>query len=126
MLPRQVSRSLRLGLLLALALLLSSQVATAQIVHEKTAKHKAATRRALRDAKRTDAPYKDSHLGVTAARLKRGQSDPPKLQPYDELDNEVDYEPEPVVQAKKSGFLGLRLGKKSLSPAKPRQLGKNE
>ncbi|SFQ20998.1 hypothetical protein [Hymenobacter arizonensis] len=118
MLPQQASRSLLLGLWLALVLLLSSQAASAQIVHEKPGQHKAATRRALRDAKRTDAPYKDSHLGVTAARLKRGQSDPPKLKPYDELDNEVDYEPEPVVQAKKSGFLGLRRNKKKAQPGK--------
>jgi hypothetical protein len=122
--PRPASRSLGLGVVLALVLLLSSQAATAQIIHEKPGKHKAATRRALRDAKRTDAPYKDSHLEVTAARLKRGQSDPPKLKPYDELDNEVDYEPEPVVQAKKPGFLGLRRAKKKAQPSKTKAVKK--
>jgi hypothetical protein len=98
-------------------MLLSGPVAQAQIVHQKPAKHKAANRRALRDAQRTTSPYKDSHLGVTPARLKRGQSDPPKLKPYDELDNEVDYEPVPVTKAKSPGFMGLRR-KKKVQPGK--------
>ena len=54
--------------------LLNSHRSSAQIVYEKPAQVKAANRRALREAKRTESPYKESHLDVTPARLRRGQS----------------------------------------------------
>ena len=60
------------ALLLALA-----TPAAAQIAHEGPGRVKAANRRALREARHTKAPYKETHLQVTRAQLKRGQSDQP-------------------------------------------------
>ena len=74
------------ALLLVLAATLSSFTVSAQIVHEKPRQVKAANRRALREARRTESPYKDSHLGVTPARLKRGASGQAPPEGSDELD----------------------------------------
>lgn len=69
------SRKRGLAALLAVVCwLLSGAVAQAQIVRENPGQLKAANRRALREAQRTESPYKDSHLRVTPARLKRGAS----------------------------------------------------
>ena len=61
---------------LLLALLLTTATAQAQIEPSSPAQQRAANRRALREARRTDSPYKDSHLGVTRQQLKRGSSVP--------------------------------------------------
>ena len=82
----------------------------AQIVHETPSRVKAANRRALRDAQRTDSPYKDSHLGVTPARLKRGQSTQPQAQPVRRA--EVDYKTAPAPEPKPGSFLSQRRKKK--------------
>lgn len=66
--------------------MLGSGAASAQIVHAKPAHIKAANRRALREAQKTDSPYKESHLDVTPARLKRGASAHPAPTGSDELD----------------------------------------
>ncbi|MCC3151866.1 hypothetical protein Q3A66_00425 [Hymenobacter sp. BT770] len=95
-------------LLVVVGLMWSSQVAQAQIVHEKPSQVKAANRRALRDAKHTASPYKDSHLGVTAARLKRGQS----TQPMPEGSDELEYRRVAPARAKAPGFQPLRRKKK--------------
>jgi len=71
------SRKAGLAALLAVACCLLSGPAHAQIVRENPSQVKAANRRALRDAQRTESPYKDSHLRVTPARLKRGASTQP-------------------------------------------------
>jgi hypothetical protein len=99
------SRSARL-LWLVVALWLGCGAAQAQIVREKPAQVKAANRRALREAKRTDAPFKDSHLDVTAARLKRGQS----TQPQPEISQELRYKGT-APGVKPPGLLGLRHDK---------------
>jgi hypothetical protein len=87
--------------------LLSGPLAHGQIVHEKPAKIKAANRRALRDAKKTDSPYKDSHLDVTREHLKRGQSTPVQV----ETNKAVDYKKGTAPNVKPPGFLGLRRDK---------------
>ena len=106
------------GFVLAVAMLLCSQVASAQIEPQKPARVSAANRRALREAHRTDSPYKDSHLAVKPARQRRGQSAPPQAKKLNEGNNEVDFEPAPVAKA--AGFLGLRRkNKPQPSPAAP-------
>lgn len=63
-------KTLFAGLLLATA-------AAAQIVPITPGRQRAETRRALRDAQRADAPYKDSHLDVTRRQLRRGAAQRP-------------------------------------------------
>ncbi|MVN76164.1 hypothetical protein GO988_07490 [Hymenobacter sp. HMF4947] len=57
--------------ILAVAWLLST-VALAQIAPTSPARQRAENRRALREARATEAEYKDSHLDVTRQHLKRG------------------------------------------------------
>lgn len=94
------------GLLLVLAVL-SGPLAHGQIVKEGPGKVKAANRRALREAKKTDSPYKDSHLDVTRDQLKRGQS----TQAQPEASKAVDYKKGTAPNVKPPGFLGLRRDK---------------
>lgn len=75
-------------MVLVVGSLLSALVADAQIVHTKPSQVKAANRRALREAQRADSPYKDSHLTITPARLRRGESN--QLRPDDT--EELDYD----------------------------------
>ena len=89
--PPLASHSVLLAVLLLLAALLGSHRSSAQIVHSKPAQVNAANRRALREAKRTESPYKESHLAVTSARLKRGQS----TQHAPEGSDELRYKPNP-------------------------------
>jgi hypothetical protein len=63
-------RFLLIGLLLASA-------ARAQIAPTKPSRQQAAARQALREADRTDAPYKDSHLDVSRRQMRRGVSTQP-------------------------------------------------
>ena len=93
---------------MAIGLALGSQAAEAQIVPEKPAQVKAANRRALREARHTTSPYKDSHLGVTAARLKRGQS----TQHVPKGSDELKFEKVATPKANSSGF---RLGRRKKS-----------
>jgi hypothetical protein len=89
-------------------LVLSSLAASAQIVDQRPAQVKAANRRALRETRHADSPYKDSHLGVTASRLKRGQS----THPRPESNKAVNYRKGTAPNVKPPGFLGLRRKKK--------------
>ena len=82
--------------------------AHAQIVHENPAQVKAANRRALREAQRTESPYKDSHLDVTPDRLKRGESVQPPVGAA------LRYENGTVPNVKPAGFLGLRRDKTTM------------
>ena len=100
----RASRSGLLGLGLLVAALLGSPAARAQIAHEKPAQVKAANRRALREAQRTESPYKDSHLDVTPDRLRRGAS----TQPAPVGSNEFHYKNGNAPNDKPPGFLGLR------------------
>ena len=83
-------------------------MAIAQIVHENPGKIKAANRRALREAHRTESPYKESHLDVTPARLKRGGS--AQVQP--EGSDRLRYRNGNIPTVKPTGVLGLGLGRK--------------
>ena len=118
------SRSNWWGALLLLAMLLCGQVAQAQIEPQKPAQLKAANRQALRDAHRTKSPYKDSHLAVKPARLKRGQSASPQAKGLNKGAPEVDFEPGQVGPAKPAGFLGLR--RKATPQLRPAASGKKK
>ena len=96
-------------LVLVAALCLGGGAAHAQIVDAKPAQVKAANRRALREAKRTDSPYKESHLDVTAEQLKRGKS----TQPQTETGRDVNYKKGTAPNVKPAGLLGLRRDKTS-------------
>ena len=99
------SPSIRWGLLLALvAGLLSTPAAHAQIVREKPGQVKAANRRALREARTTESPYKDSHLDVTPDRLKRGASNEPRPA----TDRELNYKTGTAPNVQPAGLLGVR------------------
>ena len=102
----RASRS-RAGGLLALVLLLAGLLAPAveaQIVKEKPGRIRAANRRALREARTTESPYKDSHLDVTPDRLKRGAS----TEPRPAIDRELDYKTGTAPNVQPSGLLGVR------------------
>ena len=76
----------------------------AQIVKEKPGRIRAANRRALREARTTESPYKDSHLDVTPDRLKRGASNEPR--PV--INRELDYKTGIAPNVQPPGLLGLR------------------
>ena len=110
--PRPLaSRSTLLAGLL-LAGLLGHHAASAQIVREKPGQVKAANRRALREAQRTESPYKDSHLDVTPARLKRGQST--QGAPEGSGRDKLRYKTGTAPNVKPPGFFGFRRKKKKL------------
>jgi len=102
--PR-VSRS-RVGGLITLLLLagLLPLVAQAQIVKEKPGRIRAANRRALREARTTESPYKESHLDVTPDRLKRGASNEPRPA----TNRDLDYNTGTAPNVRPPGLLGLR------------------
>ena len=118
----RASRSGPLGLVLLLmgVMLLASSTAQAQIVHEKPAQVKAANRRALREAQRTESPYKDSHLDVTPDRLRRGAS----TQPAPEGSTEFHYKNGNSPNDKPPGFLGLRRKKDVLKDSRKKSTEK--
>lgn len=64
------------SLFLFIALLLAATAAPAQLAPSSPGSLRAANRRALREARRTDAPYADSHLAVSRQQLKRGSMVP--------------------------------------------------
>ncbi len=93
--------------LLGLALALVALRAPAQITPENPRRLDAANRRAQREARRTPAPYKDSHLDIARTRLQRGDGDQPRPDGADALR----YRYGAPVNHKK-GFLGLGRKKK--------------
>ena len=97
------------ALLLTGLALLASPAAQAQIVREKPAQVKAANRRALREAQRTESPYKESHLDITPDRLRRGES----TQPAPVGSDEFHYKNGNAPNDKPPGFLGLRRKKEA-------------
>ncbi|MBC8085280.1 MAG: hypothetical protein H7Z21_18945 [Hymenobacter sp.] len=92
---------------LSAALLLAGFSAAAQITEPN---HRAANRKALRDARKYPAPYKDSHLAVNKAALKRGDGGR-QAQPND---GREDYKFDNTGSARVSepSTLSLRLRKK--------------
>ena len=104
--PR-ASRSRAGGLLVFGLLLLAGLLAPAahaQIVKEKPGRIRAANRRALREARTTESPYKDSHLIVTPDRLKRGAS----TEPRPATNPELDYKSGIAPNVQPAGLLGQR------------------
>jgi hypothetical protein len=97
------SRVGRLLVLLVLAALLGS-AAQAQIVREKPGRIRAANRRALREARTTESPYKDSHLDVTANRLRRGGS----KEATPAINRQLDYKTGTAPNVQPPGLLGVR------------------
>jgi hypothetical protein len=54
--------------------------ASAQIVPTSPGQQRAAARQAQREARRTEAPYQDSHLAAAHQAVRRGQSErPPRV-----------------------------------------------
>ena len=118
------SRSRALGLLallLALAALLPP-AAQAQIVREKPGRIRAANRRALREARTTESPYKDSHLDVTPDRLRRGASNEPRP----ETNRELDYKTGTAPNVQPPGLLGSRRKTGPATPTGPRTQKRKE
>jgi len=62
--------------LLVATLLLAASAAHAQTQASSPAQQRAASRRAQREARHTETPYTDSHLGAARRPLKRGESAP--------------------------------------------------
>ncbi|TVT40063.1 hypothetical protein FNT36_11200 [Hymenobacter setariae] len=89
---------------LAFALLLATP---AQTTPSSLSQQRAANRRALREARATDAAYKDSHLAVSRRQLKRGASVAPVPGAADEPRFDRDGTPH-VTEPK---YPGLRLRK---------------
>ena len=103
--PALSSRSGRLAVLLVLLLLLLvAPAARAQIAKERPGRIRAANRRALREARQIESPYKDSHLDVTPDRLRRGDSNAP--QP--EGSRRTKYATGTAPNVKPPGLLGFR------------------
>ncbi|MFD1468417.1 hypothetical protein ACFQ48_09290 [Hymenobacter caeli] len=87
--------------LLGLVLTGAALPAPAQIVPETPRQLDADSRRAQREARRTPAPYKDSHLDVARTRLQRGDGDQPRPDGADALR----YRHGAPVVARKKKFL---------------------
>ena len=100
----RASRSRLRGLVLLVLLLAMAPAARAQIVKEKPGRIRAANRRALREARTTESPYKDSHLDVTPDRLKRGASNEPRPA----TNRELDYKTGTAPNVQPPGLLGIR------------------
>lgn len=86
--------------ILALSLLLAGAAhpAQAQIARSSPGKVKAANRKALREARKTDTPYKDTHLAVPKNRLKRGASEPEPVG----ADGKMEYKTVKTISGKES------------------------
>ena len=85
-------------LVLSLLLAGAGRPALAQISHAGPGKVKAANRKALREARKTDTPYKDTHLAVPKNRLKRGASEPEAVG----ADGKVEYKTVKTIAGKES------------------------
>jgi hypothetical protein len=86
--------------ILVLSLLLASAAhpALAQIARSSPGKVKAANRKALREARKADTPYKDTHLDVPKNRLKRGASEPASVG----ADGKMEYKTVKIISGKES------------------------
>ena len=85
------------------SLLLLATAAPAQIAPTSPAHQRADNRRALRETRRTDLPYQDSHLDVTRQQLRRGSTAPgPRVA------SEPRFDRRGRPRGSEAGFLGLR------------------
>lgn len=99
---------MKLLLLLPAALLLAAS-ASAQTEYTTPTQHRAENRRALRDAAKYPAKYKESHLSVTPKSLKRGQTGTPL--PRDSRSN-YRFDRTGTARASEPTAPGLRLTRK--------------
>jgi hypothetical protein len=95
---------------LAAVLLLTTTAAQAQIESSSLASQRAANRRALREASRTAAPYKDSHLDLTRQHQRRGDSAPIKP-----VAGEPRFDRDGTPHVSEPKRFGLRLRKRKTS-----------
>jgi len=100
--------------LLSIGLMLNCITAvTAQISDKSLAQQRAENRRALRDAKKYPAEYKDSHLNVTHNALKRGE--PGRPQPRDGR-NQYRFDKTGTPRVSEPTAPSVRLMRKKQSP----------
>jgi hypothetical protein len=83
----------------------------AQTEPSSPAQQRAAARRAQREAKATDAAYKDSHLDVAHRQLKRGES-----APIQGADDELRFDRKGKPHATEPKYPSLRLRKLKNTP----------
>ncbi|WP_303309941.1 hypothetical protein [Hymenobacter sp. BT730] len=106
------------AVLLALTGWLSTTPACAQISYSSPAQQRAENRRALRDARRVQTPYQESHLAVTRETFKDGDSGNQKARPNDGREKyKFDHEGIPRVSVPMSAMLPthwLRIPPKQL------------
>lgn len=86
---------------------LSGPAASAQI---EPTNHRAEKRRALRDARKHPAPYKESHLAVTKATLKRGEGG--RSPEAEAAAGSYRFDKTGAARVSEPSSLGLRLRKK--------------
>ena len=103
---------MRRYLALGIVLLVVAAAAEAQIAPTSPGRQRAANRQALREARRSEAPYKDSHLAVTRQQLRRGGSE--ELLP---TAGEPRFSHDGTPDAAKPKFPGLRRHKPKTEPA---------
>lgn len=101
---RGVSKSLAL-----LVLLLWGHASMAQIEHKKPRSIEAENRRAVRENRDADVPYKDSHLDIDRDKSQRGHSDQSRAERKAKVNS---YDHGLAPNAKGPGMFGLRNLKK--------------
>jgi hypothetical protein len=105
---------MRVFLLPALLLTLTATAASAQTEYSSPAQRRADNRRALRDARKYKAEYKDTHLVVSKEELKEGSS-PVVTQPNDGRDS-YKFDHTGAAYVKEPIRLGLRPAGKKKKP----------
>jgi hypothetical protein len=91
----------------AALLLFAASAAQAQTQASSPAQQRAASRRALREARRTETPYTDSHLGTTQRPLRRGES-----APLPAAADEPKFDRDGMPHVTEPKYPGLRLRKR--------------
>lgn len=89
--------------------------AAAQTVAKSPARLRAENRRALREAKKVEADYKDSHLAVNKDDLKRNQS---RALPHDGR-RRLQFDHTGTAKVSEPSRVNLRLGKKKKDTSIP-------
>jgi hypothetical protein len=105
---------MRFLVLSAVLLALSAAPAAAQLIDSSPGKQRAQNRRALRDARKYPADYKDSHLAVSKQNLRTGSS-PAGAAPKDGR-AEYKFDHTGAAYVKEPIGLGLRHGGKKKKP----------
>jgi Ni/Co efflux regulator RcnB len=91
----------------AALLLLAAPAAQAQTQASSPARQRTAERRALREARRTETPYADSHLGATRRPPRRGES-----APLPAVAGEPKFDRDGTPHVTEPKYPGLRLRKR--------------